>query len=1281
MRLPTLCLATVLVTGAGLSALAQQYFLESCWQNNLSTTGVAIWAGGNEGTNAVTALPAGDSPIAVTGFNRDVVVERTASGSDTAPYASPFDAANNYAFYEAGLSAISFSGGSGKAEGLPQNRVFISIQDQVTTFQLQPYDANNVLYLNRTSPTGTLTLAAPASYNSLGVLATSANGGGAGSLVIQFADGSTRLPISFNASDWYNNPGAALTHFGRIYTGYYASFYTDDPADNNPNLYQTTINIAAQGLNTKPIASLRFTMPPGTAGNTATAIFAVSGTPNVSGPPSDMFVAQSAIGQMTAQSLGYPQAAQDLATDAASARIQAQRYRYVTDTFGSVVGTNRAAVWSIVFPGAFNPADGTIFTNPSNDSINYDTNLINRAEYILRARLRVNPFDADAAQQLILLQEDRMLPLEWCGTEAAGYATTARLSGFPPVNGVSAEIYALQQAGGYYQAACDGFARFLGNPSDAALAEGWNQFLSFQVTNEVAQVVDDYLRSLSEYSSAKLREFQIRSLVQFYDPSQQQGARLPQSATALLADIDKVSAEIQFRLLLISPFENLPIYTSNAAGQVQSLMFQLSRLHESVLLGRITFIAGASGDTNDPSLFYGEYTSSFIPFFNEQLTEHGSISSFKVAWNLAQNFTQYAAGLEDAASNAVYNQVQQAYDYQTSQTELQNQYNNQLVALCGYTSYDSSNNPLPDILFAALPPGDREAAATQVAPDYHLNQTGTIYQQWQNLEAAETRLVDAQVQLSNTFALMLIKKQVGDAIYAGQTNMAALILSNGQQIAGFDVQKGEVQAQGDLEVAQINHDTAEKEAGNSIWSGVISTIGAAAAAALAAPTGGATLAAFYAVASSGGHAGGSIASGYDQAAAALKIGQAQANTARQLAGIDSQITQINSQEQAQMQYLNADINALNLSADLNALRLQAESQKVQVQLAAQGVDEERNKLATLLAQTSYLLKQFARSASLLTENPKFSDNFLIARNRLIQQADDGFILAQQWAFLAAQCFYYEDNCPGDLASKTFLKNVLAARNTAALMANLNGMTSSNALLSASCQGSVSPGYREISLRNNIFQQNQADGTNFIYEPVLVGGAVVSDQATSDAAWTALLQQNLFPDPVYNRKLRLQFATSANPQKVNGIPRNPLFDPFTFGKVIHPYAQGSVQCVGVQVNLRTLGTLHLAPGGVTVVLSQDGTSSLRSLGYCNPDNTFRYFNFGSFKNLFSASLNNFDSSFPGTLAFQDRSLANDLWTLQIVDDGGNGTAILDSLDKLNDIQIRFGFQGYTDQQCH
>jgi DNA-binding beta-propeller fold protein YncE len=219
--------------------------------------------------------------IAVTGYNLDVVVERTATGTDTAPYVMAFDALNGYAFYEAGLNVVTFAGGNPTTEGLPTGGAFISGVDGMTPFQFGPYNGNNVLYMNSSSPSATLGLAMPAPYNSLIILAASANGGGSGSFVINFADHTSSPPISFNAPDWFFNPGGALTHFGRIYLGAYNSFLTDDPSDNNPSLFPTSINLAALGLNTKPIASLTFTMPngPRTSSATATGVFALSGFP------------------------------------------------------------------------------------------------------------------------------------------------------------------------------------------------------------------------------------------------------------------------------------------------------------------------------------------------------------------------------------------------------------------------------------------------------------------------------------------------------------------------------------------------------------------------------------------------------------------------------------------------------------------------------------------------------------------------------------------------------------------------------------------------------------------------------------------------------------------------------------------------------------------------------------------------------------------------------------------------------------------------------------------
>jgi hypothetical protein len=152
--------------------------------------------------------------------------------------------------------------------------------DGLTTFQLGPYNGSNVLFMNQSSPTGALTLLTPQACLSLSVLASSANGGGPGFLVLQFADGTASSVLSYDAPGWYNNLGSAITRFGRLYFGDYAQFYADNPSGDNPNLYQTTINLGVLGLAAKPIASVAFSMAGGvgTSATTVTGVFALSGT-------------------------------------------------------------------------------------------------------------------------------------------------------------------------------------------------------------------------------------------------------------------------------------------------------------------------------------------------------------------------------------------------------------------------------------------------------------------------------------------------------------------------------------------------------------------------------------------------------------------------------------------------------------------------------------------------------------------------------------------------------------------------------------------------------------------------------------------------------------------------------------------------------------------------------------------------------------------------------------------------------------------------------------------
>jgi hypothetical protein len=211
------------------------------------------------------SLSAADSPITATGWNRDIIVENTAS----APYSSaaqPFDVPNNYGFYQSGLPT--------GTRGLPGS--FTSLVDGTTVFQFQSATANNVLQLSASgSSFGTLTFSTPHAYSSLSILAAAANSGASqGNLVLHFADSSVSPVLNFNNSDWFFQPNPAIMGFGRIDLG---AATAEDNGNSFPELYQTTLNLSALGLSGKSITSIDFT-DLSTDPRESTGVFALSGT-------------------------------------------------------------------------------------------------------------------------------------------------------------------------------------------------------------------------------------------------------------------------------------------------------------------------------------------------------------------------------------------------------------------------------------------------------------------------------------------------------------------------------------------------------------------------------------------------------------------------------------------------------------------------------------------------------------------------------------------------------------------------------------------------------------------------------------------------------------------------------------------------------------------------------------------------------------------------------------------------------------------------------------------
>ena len=210
-------------------------------------------------------LPAANmTPISVTGFNWDVVIENTAAGPPFTAYASELNPGEGNAFYQSGLSGHSF--------GLPVSGNFTSAIGDGTVFQFEPYAANNALVMSTDTGVteGTLTLTTPQMYSRIAAIANSASGGGVGTMTLNFDDG-TSFVTNYNAPDWFNNAGFALQGTERINVN--SGAVSGNPG--NPRFYQTSIDLAGTlGATNKTLASITFDQP---SGPRSTGIYAVSG--------------------------------------------------------------------------------------------------------------------------------------------------------------------------------------------------------------------------------------------------------------------------------------------------------------------------------------------------------------------------------------------------------------------------------------------------------------------------------------------------------------------------------------------------------------------------------------------------------------------------------------------------------------------------------------------------------------------------------------------------------------------------------------------------------------------------------------------------------------------------------------------------------------------------------------------------------------------------------------------------------------------------------------------
>jgi gliding motility-associated-like protein len=188
------------------------------------------------------------NPVAVSGYNQDVIAETGNSSLTTTTSALDGVTVSNKVMYTLAFrTANGFAGG-----GLPNNGV---IPDATAgSYQLAAYNANNALIVPR-SQNGDLILTTPASYSTIRVMAFSTEGSSLINVTLFFSDGtSTNALAGYTLPDWFNGTtNVVLQGFGRCTRATPAS--GADAYPTNPRLYyfEMTLSCADRAKNLQRI--------------------------------------------------------------------------------------------------------------------------------------------------------------------------------------------------------------------------------------------------------------------------------------------------------------------------------------------------------------------------------------------------------------------------------------------------------------------------------------------------------------------------------------------------------------------------------------------------------------------------------------------------------------------------------------------------------------------------------------------------------------------------------------------------------------------------------------------------------------------------------------------------------------------------------------------------------------------------------------------------------------------------------------------------------------------
>jgi len=176
------------------------------------------------------------TPVALSGFNQDVVAETGTSSLTTTTLALDGITVSDKVMYTLSFRTnVGFGGG-----GIPDNGTIV---DAAGTYQMQAFNGNNALIVQR-NQNADLNLVTPASFNVIRILCFSTEGPSLINATLFFTDGSSTNAITgYSLGDWFNNnANLVLSGFGRCTRATPAS--GADAYSLNPRLYYIEIPLS-----------------------------------------------------------------------------------------------------------------------------------------------------------------------------------------------------------------------------------------------------------------------------------------------------------------------------------------------------------------------------------------------------------------------------------------------------------------------------------------------------------------------------------------------------------------------------------------------------------------------------------------------------------------------------------------------------------------------------------------------------------------------------------------------------------------------------------------------------------------------------------------------------------------------------------------------------------------------------------------------------------------------------------------------------------------------------